>query len=198
MNNCVTGLVIGRLGDIGADTSPSGLHERRRESSSYGMLRLGLVPSAIGEPEPEEADASAKPVFRKCTFKLPCDLAERLRGHSVSSRKYQYLLATEAIRAFLEGPGEGLALAAAEPAHQRRESAVEPAPSPGAGEPVRASEPAPSAAEAMPEPSEPEPREQPAPPNEDSGPFLRRLLDPVRWTGRLWRGRPKEPDEHTP
>jgi hypothetical protein len=42
-------------------------------------------------------------LFRKKTFKLPEAVTERLRERSVQTRRYQYVLVTEALQKYLAG-----------------------------------------------------------------------------------------------
>lgn len=77
------------------------------ERGSYGLGRLGLATPKHAAPE----DQAPKPpsLYKKKTFKLPTEIADRLKALSAASGQFQYAIVTEAIRQHLGDADEPIA-----------------------------------------------------------------------------------------
>jgi len=83
----------GRLLRIGTTPRPN-------TNASYGVSRLGLIPLANGGPS---TDASRPPEeTKKRTFKLPCNLAHRLKAYAAVTKDFQYVVVAHAVRQYLD------------------------------------------------------------------------------------------------
>ncbi|MBS3735358.1 MAG: hypothetical protein KGY99_10620 [Phycisphaerae bacterium] len=96
MSQAAANLIIGRLGPVTGDRTRDERHGEPARTS-YGTARLGICPP----PAREACPAGHTVDFHKCTFKLPEDLAGRLRHYARATGRFQYLVATDAIRAYL-------------------------------------------------------------------------------------------------
>ena len=135
MSNSVN-LVAGRLGlaaPLGRTCSPSPIVDREKHNT-YGIYRFGLSFQTWKDNSIDSAPTVMTP-FKKCTFKLPQVLAQRLKHLAMSTNSYQDALATEAIVRYLNRFPESAVEAVPQPSVTEQPDSTESCTLPDGGTP---------------------------------------------------------------